>query len=333
MKKIFAWMISIMMVASFAGCAAQPPASLSETSNQSSSASSEQGNSSSSSSEPVSSVSSAPEEKADIPEAVPAGETTPITLTIGDTVLTGYLNDSTPAKSLMAQLPLTVSLNDSDNDFCGGSLSIDYEESDVQSGYQNGDLVFWPPAGNFVIFVDDEENSANTGDLVHLGKLTESQDALDALSGRIDVTIAIADTRAEETAAPETEISTTSSETEGSEVKIKITVGGTELTATLENNATTRAILEQMPMTLPMMDLYGREMCYRYGAYALPTDDLRSDGYAVGDIAYWAPGGSLVILYKQNGEQFERQHLGHIDSGVEVFEHTGDVEVTFEVAD
>lgn len=114
-------------------------------------------------------------------------------------------------------------------------------------------------------------------------------------------------------------------------MKIKITAGGTELTATLENNATTRAILEQMPMTLPMMDLYGREMCYRYGAYALPTDDLRSDGYAVGDIAYWAPGGSLVILYKQNGEQFERQHLGHIDSGVEVFEHTGDVEVTFEV--
>ena len=30
-----------------------------------------------------------------------------ITLTIGDTVLEGYLNDSVPAKSLIAQLPLT----------------------------------------------------------------------------------------------------------------------------------------------------------------------------------------------------------------------------------
>jgi len=267
--------------------------------------------------------------------------TTPITLTIGDTVLSGYLNNSAPAQSLIAQLPLTVTLNDSGNDFCGDSLDIEYSDSDVQSGYENGDLAFWPPASNFVIFVDDEENSASTGDLVMLGKITEPQEALDALEGRIDVTIALAEegTSAEETEAlttsetENTETETTTNESEVSEVRVRITVGDTELTATLENNATTQAIVEQMPMTLPMMDLYGREMCYRYGAYALPTDDMRSDGYEVGDIAYWAPGGSLVILYAQNGEQFERQHLGHIDSGVEVFENTGDVDVTFELMD
>lgn len=120
-------------------------------------------------------------------------------------------------------------------------------------------------------------------------------------------------------------------ESEVKEMKIRITVGGRQLTATLENNATTRAIVAQMPMTLHMMDLYGREMCYRYGAYALPTDNMRDDNYAVGDIAYWAPGGSLVILYEQNGEEFSRQHLGHIDSGVEVFKTTGDADVTFEL--
>jgi flavodoxin len=113
------------------------------------------------------------------------------------------------------------------------------------------------------------------------------------------------------------------------EYKITITAGETTLNAVWEKNATTDYFVEQMPFTVPMMDLYGREMCYRYGAYALPTDDLRSDGYEVGDIAYWPPGGSLVILYKQNGEEFERQHLGHIDSGVELFETTGDIDVTF----
>ena len=117
------------------------------------------------------------------------------------------------------------------------------------------------------------------------------------------------------------------------EISIKITVGDTELTAVLENNSTTQALLEQIPMTLSMMDLYGREMCYRYGANALPTDDLRSDGYEVGDIAYWPPAGSLVILYEQNGEQFQRQHIGHISEGVEVFSTTGDAEVTFELLD
>ena len=118
---------------------------------------------------------------------------------------------------------------------------------------------------------------------------------------------------------------------EAKEMRIKITAGGRQLTATLEDNATTRAIVAQMPMTLHMMDLYGREMCYRYGAYALPTENMRDDNYAVGDIAYWAPGGSLVILYEQNGEKFSRQHLGHIDSGVEVFKTTGDTDVTFEL--
>ena len=116
------------------------------------------------------------------------------------------------------------------------------------------------------------------------------------------------------------------------EYQITITVGDTVLNAVLEKNATTDALVGQMPLTLSMLDLYGREMCYRYGAGTLPTDTLRSDGYQVGDIAYWPPRGSLVILYAQNGEQFERQHLGHISEGVEVFETTGDTEVTFSLA-
>ena len=138
------------------------------------------------------------------------------------------------------------------------------------------------------------------------------------------------ETNAAETTTAE---SVTESDTGTSDnIKIRITVGATELYAELENNATTSALIEQMPMTLPMQDLYGREMCYRYGADALPTDELRSDRYEVGDIVYWPPSGSLVILYPQNGEQFARQHLGHIESGVEIFETTGDIDVTFDIA-
>ena len=112
---------------------------------------------------------------------------------------------------------------------------------------------------------------------------------------------------------------------------LKISVNGTELTAILENNVTTRALVEQMPMTLSMRDLYDREMCYNYGAGAFPTETLRNDSYEVGDIIYWPTAGSFVILYRQNGEQFSRQHLGHIESGVEVFETTGNTDVTFEL--
>ena len=116
-------------------------------------------------------------------------------------------------------------------------------------------------------------------------------------------------------------------------INIKITTGSTELYAALEDNAASRAFVNQMPVTLSMSNLYDREMCYRYGADALPTDNLRSDGYEVGDIAYWPPAGSLVILYKQDGEHFERQHIGHIDNGAEVFAGAGDADVRFELVE
>lgn len=306
MKKLLTLLVAGILVLSLAACGNNAPASNNPSEN-----------------EPTESTGSttAPTEQ---PTESTDGQTA-ITLTIGDKVLNAYLNDSAPAKSLIAQLPLTVTLNDSDNDFCGGNLDIDYSDSDVTSGYHNGDLAFWTPANNFVIFVDDEENSANTGNLVILGKITESQEVLGSLEGRIDVTIALKDAQSGDTVS--------ANDTNANEVRIKITVGDTQLYATLENNATTKALVEQMPLTLSMQDLYDREMCYRFGANALPTDSLRSDGYAVGDIAYWPPRGSLVILYAQNGEQFERAHLGHIDSGVELFENTGDVDVIFELAD
>ena len=114
-------------------------------------------------------------------------------------------------------------------------------------------------------------------------------------------------------------------------VKIRITAGDKEMIATLEDNAATRALVKRLPMTLPMQNLYSREMCYRYGAGSLPTENLRSDRYEVGDIVYWPPKGSFVILYAQNGEEFERQQIGHIDRGVEIFNQSGDANVTFEL--
>lgn len=268
-------------------------------------------------------------------------DATAIKLTIGDKVMKGYLNNSKPARSLAEQLPMTVTLNYSDNDFCGGNIDIRYTSDDVQSGYKNGDLAFWTPANNFVIFVDDEEKSADTGNLVILGRIDETQNVLDSLEGSINVTISLADddkttgTNKNDKVIEnnQNDNTTASNQLEVSDVRVKITVNGESMYAVLEDNATTRAIVAQMPVTLPMMDLYGREMCYRYGAYALPTENMRSDRYEVGDIAYWTPGGSLVILYEQNGERFERQHLGHIESGVEIFENTGDVNVTFELAE
>ncbi len=116
-------------------------------------------------------------------------------------------------------------------------------------------------------------------------------------------------------------------------VKIKATVNGKEFFGTLENNATTKAMLERgiFPMTLDMTNAYSREMLYRYGEGTFPVEQTRSDHFEVGDIIYWPPRGSFVILYRQDGDTFERQQVGHIDGDFSIFENGQDATVTFEI--
>ncbi|MCM1532808.1 MAG: cyclophilin-like fold protein [Ruminococcus flavefaciens] len=116
--------------------------------------------------------------------------------------------------------------------------------------------------------------------------------------------------------------------------QMKIIVGDQELTADMYDNATSRAIKEMLPMELPMelsmLDLYGREMCYRFSD-ALPTDHAYNRGYEVGEIVYYPPMHSFVIMYEQNGEHFQMQGIGKIQSGVEFFEGIGNTTVRFEL--
>lgn len=141
-----------------------------------------------------------------------------------------------------------------------------------------------------------------------------------------------ADYEPSDTVTPETSASQEENDNNNDDnmvTKMKITVNGRSLTATLENNVTAKAIAEKLPMTLNMMDLYGREMCYRFSE-SLPTDNARTRGYEVGEIVYYAPMHSFVIMYAQNGEHFQMQSIGRIDSGVEIFDGIGDVDVLFE---
>lgn len=116
-------------------------------------------------------------------------------------------------------------------------------------------------------------------------------------------------------------------------INVKITINDVKiLTATFKDNATSQALLKQMPFTIKMDNLYGREMCYRFGHNVLPLEKPRSIGYQVGDISYWPPMGSLVFLYAQNGEIFEQQQIGQINEDISFFGKLNTAKVTFEQA-
>ena len=122
-------------------------------------------------------------------------------------------------------------------------------------------------------------------------------------------------------------------EDEAEEMQITITAEGHTISAVFYDNAAGRALWDMLPLTLPMMNLYGREMCYRFGAGGLPEEDAVDTGYEIGDISYWPPAGSLVILYEQNGEVFEQQPIGHTDDDISFFDGMADTDVTFERAE
>lgn len=114
-------------------------------------------------------------------------------------------------------------------------------------------------------------------------------------------------------------------------INIKLTVNDSiSLIAQFYDNKTTQALIKKMPFTIQMENLYGREMCHRYGRGGLPIENAKNQNYKIGDISYWPPMGSLVILYEQNGEIFEQQKIGHIDADVSFFNKLSSAEIKFE---
>lgn len=113
-------------------------------------------------------------------------------------------------------------------------------------------------------------------------------------------------------------------------MNVKITIDGHIIKARLNDNAAAKQLWNSLPVTYPTMNLYGREMCYRMGAGSLPTKEAKDTGYQVGDISYWPPAGSLVILYKQNGEVFEQEPIGHTDDDLSFLNNLGDTNITWE---
>ena len=120
-----------------------------------------------------------------------AEDSTKITLTIGNKVIPAILYNNTTSKALIERLPVTVSLNRGPVDYCGGISPINYEKEDLQAGYRTGDLAYWIPGKDFVIFTETEETSSGVPELVIIGQISSDIAQIKALGSTIKVTIAL----------------------------------------------------------------------------------------------------------------------------------------------
>lgn len=118
---------------------------------------------------------------------------TRITLTIEGKEYPAILYANVAAKELISRLPLTVSLNRGGRDYCGDIPALKYDQAQVQNGYRNGQLAYWIPGQDFVIFIEKEESGASVNGIVALGEMSADFQPLFTLGRSIQVRMALAE--------------------------------------------------------------------------------------------------------------------------------------------
>ena len=79
---------------------------------------------------------------------------------------------------------------------------------------------------------------------------------------------------------------------------ITLSFNGTELTATLDDNETTRDFVSLLPLELTLTDYNQTERISNLPR-RLSTPEAGSHQPEVGDITYYAPWGNLAIFYRE----------------------------------
>lgn len=113
--------------------------------------------------------------------------------------------------------------------------------------------------------------------------------------------------------------------------QIKITVGQRTFSATLHDNETAAAFRAWLPLMLDMRDVNRNEKAYNLPS-RLPSADASPRTIQSGDLMLWS-SRTVVVFYKSFSTPYSYTKLGRIDDPAGLAEAlgTGDVTVKFEL--
>ena len=114
-------------------------------------------------------------------------------------------------------------------------------------------------------------------------------------------------------------------------IKINLIVNNKTFSATLENNATTRELVNIFPLTLNMSDLNSNEK-YNYLDSRLTTNSTNPRRINAGDIKLYG-SNCLVVFYESFNTSYSYTNLGKVDNVNEFVSELGrgSVNITFEL--
>jgi hypothetical protein len=113
-------------------------------------------------------------------------------------------------------------------------------------------------------------------------------------------------------------------------MKIRLTVDGKAIEATLLDNATARDFASLLPLTLTLEDYNSTEKISDLPRKLSTAGAPAGVDPAPGDIAYYAPWGNLAIFYKDFGYSKGLIRLGRIESGLDALAGRDSLKATVE---
>jgi hypothetical protein len=126
-------------------------------------------------------------------------------------------------------------------------------------------------------------------------------------------------------------VSLTSAGAETDSMKIRITINGNEIAATLIDNATSRDFVSLLPLKLKLED-YGETEKISYLPRKLATEGAPpGSDPSTGDVSYYAPWGNLALFRRDFRYSSGLIKLGKIDSALEALNISGSVEATIDL--
>jgi hypothetical protein len=114
-------------------------------------------------------------------------------------------------------------------------------------------------------------------------------------------------------------------------MKIRITVNGHSLIASLDDSDAARDFAAQLPMSLTLEDYAATEKINYLPRKLSTVGAARGMDPSAGDITYYAPWGNLAIFYRDAPYATGLVKLGRIETGIEVLQVPGPLQSTIEL--
>jgi len=110
-------------------------------------------------------------------------------------------------------------------------------------------------------------------------------------------------------------------------MRIRMSIEGTPLMATLDDNIASRDFASLLPLALTLTDYAATEKISDLPRRLSTEGTPPGTEPAVGTLAYYAPWGNLALFYRDAGYANGLVRLGTITSGMDVLKQSGPLKV------